>query len=181
MSNILKDLGYTKQKCKTCGKVFWSQINRDTCGDAPCDEYEFIGNPATTKGYNLYEIQKTFKEFFEERGHTPISRYPILAKRWRDDVFLVGATIFLFQPWVTSGLVDPPANPLTIAQPSIRLNDVDNVGRTGRHMTCFTMGAHHAFNSPGNDIYWKDQTVQYCHDFIKSIGINTEDITFIES
>mgnify|MGYP001046518295 CR=1 FL=1 len=181
MSNILEDLGYTKQECKTCGKIFWSQIDRDTCGDAPCDEYEFIGNPATDKGYNLYEIQKTFKEFFEQRGHTPVSRYPVLAKRWRDDVFLVGATIFLFQPWITSGLVQPPANPLTIAQPSIRLNDVDNVGRTGRHMTCFTMGAHHAFNYPDNEIYWEDQTITYCHEFMKSIGINTEDITFIES
>jgi len=61
--------------------------------------------------------------------------------------FLVGASIYDFQPWVTSGLVEPPANPLVIVQPSIRLNDVDNVGRTGRHMTCFTMGAHHAFNT----------------------------------
>ena len=126
-------------------------------------------------------MQKTFKEFFEERGHTPIKRYPVLAKRWRDDVFLVGATIFLFQPWVTSGLIDPPANPLTIAQPSIRLNDVDNVGRTGRHMTCFTMGAHHAFNTQKESVYWKDQTIKYCHEFMEHIGINTEEVTFIES
>lgn len=181
MSEILKDLGYTRQECKTCGKIYWSKVDRDTCGDAPCDEYEFIGNPATDKGYNLYEMQKTFKEFFEERGHTPIQRYPVLAKRWRDDVFLVGATIFLFQPWVTSGLIDPPANPLTIAQPSIRLNDVDNVGRTGRHMTCFTMGAHHAFNTQKESVYWKDQTIKYCHEFMEHIGINTEEVTFIES
>ena len=126
-------------------------------------------------------MQKTFKEFFEERGHTPIKRYPVLAKRWRDDVFLVGATIFLFQPWVTSGLIDPPANPLTIAQPSIRLNDVDNVGRTGRHMTCFTMGAHHAFNTQKESVYWKEQTIKYCHEFMEHIGINTEEVTFIES
>ena len=181
MSDILKNLGYMRQECETCGKIFWSQTNRSTCGDAPCDEYEFIGNPATDKGYNLYEMQKTFKEFFEERGHTPIKRYPVLAKRWRDDVFLVGATIFLFQPWVTSGLIDPPANPLTIAQPSIRLNDVDNVGRTGRHMTCFTMGAHHAFNTQKESVYWKEQTIKYCHEFMEHIGINTEEVTFIES
>ena len=181
MSNVLEELGYEKYVCKKCGKVFWSQVDRDTCGDAPCDEYEFIGNPATSKGYNLYEIQDTFIKFFKEKGHTPIKRYPILAKRWRDDVFVVGATIFLFQPWVTSGLIDPPANPLTVAQPSIRLNDVDNVGRTGRHMTCFTMGAHHAFNTKDEKIYWKDQTIKYCNEFLEHIGINTEDITYIES
>lgn len=181
MTEIFKELGFTKQKCGTCGNEFWSIPERSTCGDAPCDEYEFIGNPATEKGYDLFEIQKSFREFFEKNGHTQVSRYPVLAKRWRDDVFLVGASIYDFQPWVTSGLVEPPANPLVIAQPSIRLNDVDNVGRTGRHMTCFTMGAHHAFNSLDNKIYWKDNTVKLCHDFIASIGIDPAEITFIES
>lgn len=181
MSRQLEELGFTKKTCVTCGNDFWSIGDRKTCGDAPCDEYTFIGNPATSKKYDLYEIQKAFREFFAQNGHTPIDRYPVLAKRWRDDVFLVGASIYDFQPWVTSGAVEPPANPLVIAQPSIRLNDVDNVGRTGRHMTCFTMGAHHAFNSQGEQIYWEDETVKYCHDFIKHIGINPEEITYIES
>ncbi len=181
MSRQLEELGFTKKMCATCGNDFWSIGDRATCGDAPCDKYEFIGNPATTKKYDLFDIQKEFKNFFKERGHTPIDRYPVLAKRWRDDVFLVGASIYDFQPWVTSGLVEPPANPLVIAQPSIRLNDVDNVGRTGRHMTCFTMGAHHAFNTDENPIYWKDETVKYCHDFIKHIGIDPSEITYIES
>lgn len=181
MVEIFDKLGYKLQKCKTCGHEFYSQIDRDTCGDAPCDEYSFIGNPATDKPYTLYEIQQVFREFLEKEGHTHISRYPILAKRWRDDVFLVGASIFCFQPWVTSGLVKPPANPIAIAQPSIRLNDVDNVGRTGRHMTCFTMGSHTVINTEEEFIYWEDETIRLCHEFFKYIGINTEEITFIKS
>lgn len=181
MVEIFKELGYIKQTCKTCGNEFYSQVERDTCGDAPCDEYEFIGNPATDKPYTLYEIQQVFREFLEKEGHTHIPRYPILAKRWRDDVFLVGASIFCFQPWVTSGLVKPPANPLELAQPSVRLNDVDNVGRTGRHMTCFTMGTHTVINTEDDFIYWEDETIRLCHEFFKYIGINTEEITFIKS
>ncbi len=181
MVEIFETLGYKLQKCKTCGNEFYSLVERDTCGDAPCDEYEFIGNPATDKPYTLYEIQQVFKEFLEKEGHTSISRYPILAKRWRDDVFLVGASIFCFQPWVTSGLVKPPANPLEIAQPSVRLNDVDNVGRTGRHMTCFTMGSHTVINTEDEFIYWEDETIRLCHEFFKYIGINLEEITFIKS
>ncbi|MGN1321904.1 MAG: alanine--tRNA ligase [Methanosphaera sp.] len=181
MTYELEQLGYKKQVCQKCGNTFWSIRERATCGDAPCDEYEFIGNPVTDKQYDLMGIQKKFKGFFKDHGHTPINRYPVLAKRWRNDVFLVGATIYDFQPWVTSGMVKPPANPLTIAQPSIRLNDVDNVGRTGRHMTCFTMGAHHAFNTEDNPVYWKDETLRYCHEFLVSIGINPEEITYIES
>jgi len=181
MTYELEQLGYKKQICSKCGNTFWSIRQRDTCGDAPCDEYEFIGNPVTDKQYDLMGIQKKFKGFFADNGHTPIDRYPVLAKRWRNDVFLVGATIYDFQPWVTSGMMEPPANPLTIAQPSIRLNDVDNVGRTGRHMTCFTMGAHHAFNTEDKSVYWKDDTLRYCHEFLVSIGINPEEITYIES
>ena len=181
MLKIFEDLGYKKQICKTCGNEFYSQVDRDTCGDAPCDEYGFIGNPATDKPYDLYEIQETFRNFLKDEGHEPIPRYPTLAKRWRDDVFLVGASIFCFQPWITSGLVEPPANPLEVEQPSIRLNDVDNVGRTGRHMTCFTMGSHTVINKPDNFIYWEDETIRLCHEFFKSIGINTEEITFIKS
>ena len=181
MLKIFEDLGYKKQICKTCGNEFYSQVDRDTCGDAPCDEYGFIGNPATDKPYDLYEIQETFRTFLEKEGHEHISRYPTLAKRWRDDVFLVGASIFCFQPWITLGLVEPPANPLEVEQPSIRLNDVDNVGRTGRHMTCFTMGSHTVINKPENFIYWEDETILLCHEFFKSIGINTEEITFIKS
>ncbi|MBQ3473752.1 MAG: alanine--tRNA ligase, partial [Methanobrevibacter sp.] len=181
MLKIFEDLGYKKQICKTCGNEFYSQVDRDTCGDAPCDEYGFLGNPATDKPYDLYEIQETFRNFLKDEGHTPIPRYPTLAKRWRDDVFLVGASIFCFQPWITSGLVEPPANPLEVEQPSIRLNDVDNVGRTGRHMTCFTMGSHTVINKPDNFIYWEDETIRLCHEFFKSIGINTEELTFIKS
>lgn len=181
MTFELEDLGFKKQVCSKCGQTFWSIKERSTCGDAPCDEYEFIGNPVTNKQFDLMGIQKQFREFFKNNNHTPIDRYPVLAKRWRNDVFLVGASIYDFQPWVTSGMVRPPANPLTIAQPSIRLNDVDNVGRSGRHMTCFTMGAHHAFNTDENPIYWKDQTLRYCFEFLVSIGINPEEISYIES
>ena len=181
MSNQLEKLGYSKKTCKTCGNDFWSMNDRETCGDAPCDKYEFIGNPATPQKYDLHQFRK-FSWISSKNRITPPSKD---IRYWPNDgemmYFLVGASIYNFQPWVTSGMVEPPANPLVVAQPSIRLNDVDNVGRTGRHMTCFTMGGHHAFNSPEKCIYWEDETVKYCHDFIKHIGINPDEITFIES
>ncbi|MDD1728030.1 MAG: alanine--tRNA ligase, partial [Methanospirillum sp.] len=90
------------------------------------------------------------------------------------------ASIADFQPFVTSGVVPPPANPLTISQPCVRLNDLDSVGRSGRHLTCFEMMAHHAFNSGTKEVYWKDRTVELCDQFLASIGADMNRVTYKE-
>jgi len=167
--DFFKENGYSRYKCKKCGAYFWSREPRDTCGEAPCGEYEFLKEPVFKREYSVEEMRSAFINFFKKRGHTPIKRYPVVA-RWRDDVFLVNASIYDFQPHVTSGLAPPPANPLVISQPCIRMVDVDSVGKTGRHLTGFEMMAHHAFNYPDRWIYWKDETVEYALKFIEELG-----------
>ncbi|KXA96878.1 hypothetical protein AKJ37_04200 [candidate division MSBL1 archaeon SCGC-AAA259I09] len=179
--DLFKEKDFLRKKCEECGRVFWTlDPDRKTCGDTPCDEYNFIGNPPIEKNYTLPEMEKKFLSFFEDNEHTTIARYPVVA-RWRDDIYLTIASIADFQPWVTSGEAPPPANPLVVSQPSIRLNDIDNVGRSGRHLTLFFMGGHHAFNSEDNRIYWNDKTVEYCHRFLSDVlKISPEEITYIE-
>ena len=139
-----KNQGFTRKICKSCGSAFWTRdSSRDNCGDAVCEPYTFIGNPVFTP-HTVDEMREAFLSFFEKNGHTRIERYPVAA-RWRDDIYLTIASIADFQPFVTSGIVPPPANPLTISQPCIRLNDLDSVGKSGRHLTTFEMLAHHAF------------------------------------
>ncbi|MFN3528270.1 MAG: alanine--tRNA ligase-related protein, partial [Candidatus Altarchaeaceae archaeon] len=112
--------------------------------------------------------------------HKIINRYPIVA-RWRDDVFFTQASIYNFQPHVLNGTVEPPANPLAISQPCIRFNDIDNVGKTGRHFTMFEMMAHHAFNKEDKFIYFKDRTVELCNILLtERLGISPEHISYVE-
>ncbi|ASI99312.1 alanine--tRNA ligase [Thermococcus celer] len=181
-TEMFKEEGWIRKKCKVCGKPFWTlDPDRETCGDPPCDEYSFIGKPGIPRKYTLDEMREAFLSFFEKHGHGRVKRYPVLP-RWRDDVLLVGASIMDFQPWVISGEADPPANPLTISQPSIRFTDIDNVGITGRHFTIFEMMAHHAFNYPGKPVYWMDETVRLAFEFFtKKLGMKAEDITFKEN
>jgi len=126
-------------------------------------------------------MREQFLDYFTERGHTRIKPYPIVA-RWRDDVYLVGASIYDFQPYVTDGTMPPPANPLVISQPCVRFTDIDQVGPTaGRHMTIFEMGGHHAFNYPNKGVYWKNETVRYHHKLLVDVmGINSDSITYKE-
>ena len=178
--DYFKTQGFTRKICKRCGSAYWTRdASRETCGDAPCEPYNFIGSPVF-KPHTLDSMREAYLSFFEQHGHTRVERYPVVA-RWRDDIYLTIASIADFQPFVTSGIVPPPANPLTISQPCIRLNDLDSVGRSGRHLTTFEMMAHHAFNTPSEEIYWKDRTVELCDQFLASIGGDLNKVTYKEN
>jgi alanyl-tRNA synthetase len=171
--------GLTRKICRKCGAAFWTRRpDLEICGDAPCETYNFIGKPVFRQ-HTVDGMREAFLSFFEKNNHTRIERYPVAA-RWRDDIYLTIASIADFQPWVTGGIVPPPANPLTISQPCIRLNDLDSVGRSGRHLTLFEMMAHHAFNSDFEEIYWKERTLELCEQFLSSIGGDLEQVTYKE-
>jgi alanyl-tRNA synthetase len=179
--DFFKNNGFVRKQCQKCGKFFWTRdIDRTTCGDAPCDPYTFIGNPVFFKEFDISQMREYYLSFFEAREHTRIKRYPVVA-RWRNDIYLTIASIADFQPFVTSGLVPPPANPLTISQPCIRLNDLDSVGRSGRHLTNFEMMAHHAFNKRDHEIYWKEHTLELCDELLNSLKTDPLAVTYKEA
>ena len=178
---LFRAQGFRRAQCASCGKFFWSLGDHATCGETPCQEYDFIGNPPFKKRLTPRAMREDFLSFMEANGHTRVRRYPIVA-RWREDVFFVQASVYPFQPWVISGEASPPANPLAISQPCVRFVDIDNVGKTGQHFTLFEMMAHHAFNFPGKPIYWKDRTVELCHRFLtERLGLDPKIVRYKES
>jgi alanyl-tRNA synthetase len=182
---FFKKEGFVRKLCPKCGEYYWTQNHQqETCGESSSDDcgyYTFLGNSPTKQAYSLPEMREVFLSFFEKHGHTRINPYPVVA-RWRSDIYLTHASIIDFQPYVTDGISPPPANPLVIAQPCIRLVDISNTGPTfGRHLTIFEMGGHHAFNYPDKEIYWKDQTVRYHHEFVTEVlGVKSEEVTYKE-
>jgi len=183
--SFFKQEGFMRKLCPKCGDYFWTQdSNMKTCGESSSDEcghYTFIEDPVTTKRFTLSEMREAFLSFFEQNNHTRIKPYPVVA-RWRSDIYLTHASIIDFQPYVTEGISPPPANPLVISQPSIRLTDIPNTGPTfGRHLTIFEMGGAHAFNLPGKEVYWKDDTVRYHHRFVTEVlGMKSEEVVYKE-
>ncbi|SFF79915.1 alanyl-tRNA synthetase [Halopelagius inordinatus] len=188
--DYFEEEGFHRKQCPVTDAYFWTRDpDRETCGEPPADDYTFIDNPGFDEEYTLEEMREKFLSFFEEHGHERIEPYPVAANRWRDDVLLTQASIYDFQPLVTSGQTPPPANPLTISQPCIRMQDIDNVGKTGRHTMAFEMMAHHAFNAReevgdeyaySGEVYWKDETVELCDEFFEHMGADLEEITYIE-
>lgn len=178
--NVLKSEGYSRKKCKGCGIYFWTLNNDDVCGEPECSGgYKFIGNPPTKQKMDFIGVWKSFSSFFKKQGYTPIKRYPTAA-RWRDDTDFVQASIYDFQPYVVSGEIEPPANPLVVPQYCVRFNSIESVGLTGRHNTGFVMIGQHAFDPPNKfDVnrYFKDLYSW----FIKEVKIPKQEMKFHES
>ena len=179
--------GFIRKKCSSCGAYYWTLDNDSKfCGDQPCVKFSFIGKPLGKKPLSLSEVRESFLSFFQKNGHSRLTypetgeRCPVVA-RWRSDIYLTIASIADFQPHVTSGEVPPPANPLVISQPCIRLNDLEEVGVSGRHLTTFEMMGHHSFNKNIDEIYFKEDTVKFCDDyFVNNIGIPRVSINYKE-
>jgi len=182
---FFKEQGFMRKRCPTCGEYFWTQNpEQENCGESTsdgCTCYTFLKNPPTRKSYTFPEMREAFLSFFENHSHARVKPYPVVA-RWRSDIYLTHASIIDFQPYVTEGIAPPPANPLVIAQPCIRLVDIANTGPTfGRHLTIFEMGGHHAFNYPDKEVYWKDETVRYHHEFVTDLlGVKSDEVTYKE-
>ncbi len=176
----LKEKGFSRQKCRNCGRSFWAPEEREKCADPACIGYEFIGNAPSNRKLGYVETWNEIKKYFTSHGHGYVAPYPTVA-RWRDDLYFTIASINDFQPYVVNGELDPPSNPLIVPQPCIRFGDIGNVGVTGRHYTNFVMVGQHAFNTEKTgQFYWKDQALGHDIEYLKTLGIKEQDLVFIE-
>ncbi|MBW3018678.1 alanine--tRNA ligase [Candidatus Woesearchaeota archaeon] len=146
-TKTLKDLKFERYQCEKCKRFFWSQKKHKTCGDAACSGgFRFIGKKVTKKQLSYIDAWKEYAKIHKKLGYTPIERYPVVA-RWNPTVDFTIASIAAFQPYVVSGEIAPPANPLVLPQVCLRFSDIDNVGITG-HFVGFVMLGEHAFLPP---------------------------------
>tara|TARA_Y100000310_G_scaffold345268_1_gene463279 strand:+ start:32515 stop:35043 length:2529 start_codon:yes stop_codon:yes gene_type:complete len=177
-TSVLKSEGFKRKQC-TCKTFFWTNVDNKVCGDPACSGgYRFINDSPATKKLDYVGVWKEFSRLFKKWGYTPIERYPVVA-RWRNDTDFVQASIYDFQPYVVSGEVQPPANPLVVPQMCLRFNDIDNIGITGSHYCAFVMIGQHAFQKPAD---WDQNKVfTDIHNWLKQgLGLPNEEITFHE-
>lgn len=178
-TTVLNTEGFQRYNCSNCKKYFWTTQPSLVCGDAACSGgYRFIGNTPATNPMTYVQVWERFSTMFKSFGYTPIKRYPIIA-RWREDTDFVQASIYDFQPYVVSGEVAPPANPLIVPQFCVRFNDIDNVGITGAHYTGFVMIGQHAFMQPKdwNQTKYFQDIYNWC---TKGLGIPKKELVFHE-
>jgi alanyl-tRNA synthetase len=178
---VLKEEGFIRKICLKCKKPFWStDPERSVCGDPVCSGggFAFIGNSPAKRKLGYTDVWLGFSKMFKNLGYTPIKRYPVIA-RWNPTMEYTNASIAAFQPYVISGEVEPPANPLVIPQFCLRFNDIDNVGITQSHNTGFVMIGQHMFVKP--EKWDQNKVFRDIHTWLKNgLGLGNSDIIFHE-
>ncbi|MFN4336299.1 MAG: alanine--tRNA ligase [Candidatus Nitrosocaldus sp.] len=176
--SLFDSIGFTRQQCSICKGHFWAINVRERCPN--CEPYGFIGNPPTSKRLDYIETWKAVEAFFTNNGHISVKRYPVVC-RWRDDLFFTVASIVDFQRVIGGKVVfELPANPLIVPQMCLRFNDIENVGRTGKHYTSFCMIGQHSIADAENG-YWKDRCIELDYRMLTEVlGIRKDEIVFVE-
>lgn len=179
--DFFKRKGFERKKCKSCGKFFWTlDQDQKICNDSSCRPYEFIDNPPTKKKFDYFDLWKKIKKFFEEEGHKNVERYPVIARWFPDLYFTIAGVVDFYRKNNSNFVFELPENPVVMLQPSLRFNDIPQVGVSGRHWTCHSH-LEQASLYDGKNGYWKERCIELDYRMLKDIlGIKPEMINFIE-
>ena len=120
------------------------------------------------KPYGVNELRRMYLEFFESKDHLAMKSFSLVPHN-DNSLLLINAGMTPLKPYFT-GLEVPPRKRVTTCQKCVRTGDIENVGKTARHLTFFEMLGNFSFGD-----YFKKEAIEWSWEFLTEvIGMEPE-------
>ena len=120
------------------------------------------------KAYGVNELRRMYLEFFESKDHLAKGSFSLVPHN-DNSLLLINAGMAPLKAYFT-GQEIPPRKRMTTCQKCVRTGDIENVGKTARHLTFFEMLGNFSFGD-----YFKKEAIAWSWEFLTEvIGMEPE-------
>lgn len=120
------------------------------------------------KPYGVNELRRMYLDFFESKGHLKMNSFSLVPHN-DNSLLIINSGMAPLKRYFT-GQEIPPRRRVTTCQKCVRTGDIENVGKTARHLTFFEMLGNFSFGD-----YFKHEAIAWSWEFLtKVIGMDPE-------
>lgn len=120
------------------------------------------------KPYGVNELRRMFLEFFESKEHLKMKSFSLVPHN-DNSLLIINSGMAPLKPYFT-GQEIPPRKRVTTCQKCVRTGDIENVGKTARHLTFFEMLGNFSFGD-----YFKHEAIAWSWEFLTQVvGMDAE-------